>query len=169
MNWEAIGAIAESIGSLGVIASLIYLAIQIQRDRVATQQNTTQLRAISARDMYIASTNQELAPVLSKLQADQPQPGIALLMQEYDLSLEEAWRVNAFYNAYMRTLEANLRMPMSEQEYQQTLNLLANTLNKSALGPWWTHSRNAFAPDFVSKIDGVYEGAQSDVETTTAV
>lgn len=30
MNWEAIGAIAESIGALGVIASLLYLAGQVR-------------------------------------------------------------------------------------------------------------------------------------------
>ena len=120
MNWDAVGAVAESFGSIGVIASLVYLGIQIQRDRVATQQNTTQLRAISARDMYIASTTPDLAPVLTKLQGDQPQAGLVLLMQQYGLDLEEAWKAHAFYNAYMRTLEANLRMPMSEQEHEQT-------------------------------------------------
>ena len=35
MNWEAIGVIAELLGALGVIASLIYLAIQV---RGSTQQ-----------------------------------------------------------------------------------------------------------------------------------
>ena len=29
MNWEAIGAVAELLGAIGVIASLIYLATQI--------------------------------------------------------------------------------------------------------------------------------------------
>jgi hypothetical protein len=29
MNWDAIGAIAELLGAIGVIASLIYLARQI--------------------------------------------------------------------------------------------------------------------------------------------
>ena len=30
MNWEAIGAVAESLGAIGVIASLAYLALQIR-------------------------------------------------------------------------------------------------------------------------------------------
>ena len=29
MNWDAIGAIAELLGAVGVIASLVYLATQI--------------------------------------------------------------------------------------------------------------------------------------------
>ncbi len=37
MNWEALGAIAELIGGLGVIATLAYLAIQIR-------QNTRSMR-----------------------------------------------------------------------------------------------------------------------------
>jgi hypothetical protein len=30
MNWDAIGAIAELLGAIGVIASFVYLATQIQ-------------------------------------------------------------------------------------------------------------------------------------------
>lgn len=38
MNWDAIGAIGEVIGALGVIITLAYLALQIR-------QNTTMMRA----------------------------------------------------------------------------------------------------------------------------
>ena len=38
MNWDAIGAIAELLGAIGVIASLVYLATQIR-------QNTATVRA----------------------------------------------------------------------------------------------------------------------------
>ena len=33
MNWDAIGAIAELLGAVGVIASLVYLATQIRHSR----------------------------------------------------------------------------------------------------------------------------------------
>jgi len=42
MNWEAIGAIGEVVGAAGVIASLMYLAVQIR-------QNTKSVRRASAR------------------------------------------------------------------------------------------------------------------------
>jgi hypothetical protein len=45
MNWDAIGAIAETLGAVGVIASLVYLATQIRRSREQTEQNTRALRA----------------------------------------------------------------------------------------------------------------------------
>lgn len=41
MNWEAIGAIGEVIGALGVVISLVYLATQIR-----SQNNETKLAAV---------------------------------------------------------------------------------------------------------------------------
>jgi hypothetical protein len=45
MNWDAIGAIAELLGAIGVIASLVYLATQIRQSREQMSQNTRALRA----------------------------------------------------------------------------------------------------------------------------
>ena len=45
MNWGAIGAIAELLGAVGVIASLVYLATQIRQSREQMSQNTRALRA----------------------------------------------------------------------------------------------------------------------------
>ncbi len=45
MNWDAIGAIAEQLGAIGVIASLVYLATQIRESREQTSQNTRAVRA----------------------------------------------------------------------------------------------------------------------------
>ncbi len=45
MNWDAIGAIAELLGAIGVIASLVYLATQIRQSREQMSQNTQALRA----------------------------------------------------------------------------------------------------------------------------
>jgi len=45
MNWDAIGAIAELLGAIGVIASLVYLATQIRHGREQMSQNTRALQA----------------------------------------------------------------------------------------------------------------------------
>ena len=37
MNWEAIGSIAEILGALGVIASLLYLSVQVRQSTQATR------------------------------------------------------------------------------------------------------------------------------------
>ncbi len=38
MNWEALGAIAELVGAVGVIATLGYLAIQIRQNTAVVEQ-----------------------------------------------------------------------------------------------------------------------------------
>ena len=45
MNWEAVGAIAELIGAMGVILSLVYLARQIRQSTDQVSLNTTATRA----------------------------------------------------------------------------------------------------------------------------
>ncbi len=45
MNWDAIGAIAELLGAVGVIASLVYLATQIRHSREQMSQTSKQLEA----------------------------------------------------------------------------------------------------------------------------
>ncbi len=49
MNWDAVGAIAELLAAIGVILSLVYLAIHIR-------QNTRQL-ALNAKSMEAASAD----------------------------------------------------------------------------------------------------------------
>ena len=42
MNWEALGAVAELAGAIGVVATLIYLAVQIRRSSAAENANAYQ-------------------------------------------------------------------------------------------------------------------------------
>lgn len=46
MNWEAIGAIAEAIAAMGVIASLLYLAVQV---RASARASAVESKLVSAR------------------------------------------------------------------------------------------------------------------------
>jgi len=39
MNWEAVGAIGETIGALGVVVSLVYLAIQLRTNSQTLKAN----------------------------------------------------------------------------------------------------------------------------------
>ena len=50
MNWDAIGALAELLGALGVIVSLAYLAVQIRQNtaQIGEQSRELRLAAIDA-------------------------------------------------------------------------------------------------------------------------
>lgn len=44
MNWDAVGAIAELVGAIGVVASLAYLAMQIRQNTQHIDLNTKAIR-----------------------------------------------------------------------------------------------------------------------------
>ena len=58
MNWDALGAIAETLGAIGVIATLAYLAVQVRHSKEATQANTRQMRGQAFVDLAQLARNQ---------------------------------------------------------------------------------------------------------------
>ena len=66
MNWDAIGAVGEIVGSLAILVTLIYLAIQTRQTQIIARAEMKQRHAENViqinRDIY---TNKELADLLS--------------------------------------------------------------------------------------------------------
>jgi hypothetical protein len=71
VNWDAIGAIAELLGAVGVIASLLYLAVQVRQNtrqtRLAAQQATVQELGVALRAQ---AQDREWAELLSRALED---------------------------------------------------------------------------------------------------
>ncbi len=64
MNWDAIGAVAELVGALGVIASLIYLAAQIRQSTRSSRATTFQTVCSDLSHIYRAlASDSELARI----------------------------------------------------------------------------------------------------------
>jgi hypothetical protein len=70
MNWEAIGAVAEGIGGLGVILTLVYLSLQIRgSNRVAQAQSR---HSMSEFAMGISRFRAEHADRYAKIASGEP-------------------------------------------------------------------------------------------------
>ena len=67
MNWEALGAIAEFLGAIAVLITLLYLARQIRqnRDSVESASAETVLSNISSALQNAASSSQVSNVILS--------------------------------------------------------------------------------------------------------
>ena len=67
MNWNAIGATAELLAALGVIVSLLYLALQVRtgnrNDRLESARSVMQIYHENSRDMSI---NPEFRKIVAK-------------------------------------------------------------------------------------------------------
>ncbi len=67
MNWEAIGAVAETMAAVGVIITLVYLAAQIKESNRTNTAVALQHMAAKSQDRLIAvASNPSLAAVFGK-------------------------------------------------------------------------------------------------------
>ena len=124
MNWDAIAAIGQMLGSVAVLVTLGYLAAQVRHARVEVQRGFIQARNESARGLMMApAIDEQLNSILVKADTasgKQLGPFVAALMQNGDLTAEEAHRADLYYWAwwnlrghtmlYLDELPENLRM-----------------------------------------------------------
>lgn len=97
MNWDALGALAELGGAVAVIATLVYLSVQIR-------QNTRESRATSSREilMYSGEFHREVArdPELRRIMWKSFETPIG----EYS---DDEWNeLNFLLKAYFLSIEA---------------------------------------------------------------
>ena len=59
MNWDALGAIAEVVGALAVVFTLVYLAFQVRYARNATLDQNRLTRSTTIREIILAAANND--------------------------------------------------------------------------------------------------------------
>lgn len=95
MNWEAVGAIAELLGAVAVVVSLLYVATQVREStRQARRDATRDLAARISEISLAVATNPELGNLLVQGAAD---PG--------QLSKGDQARFRGLMNSLFRGLE----------------------------------------------------------------
>lgn len=103
MNWDAISAIAELLGALAVIVTLIYLAVQLRQQNTVTKAQIEQQRADSVIQLATVLSITENRILYTKVVLDRS-------LTPADLSEEE----NIHLKIILSPLRANF-----ENTYQQ--------------------------------------------------
>lgn len=148
MNWDAIGAVAELLGAVGVIISLLYLASQIR--------NANRAAAVSAKlesTRFITNylddliQNPELAELVHRGRHDQE----SLSREEFLLFSNCALKAFYYFSAgYFQ----NQLGTLSDSSYKEILAIIDYWLHGAAVRRWWdTVGRYMLEPDFVAFID----------------
>ena len=150
MNWDAIGAVAELLGAIGVIASLVYLAGQIRDSREQMSQNTRAVRA-GAYQQFQEHLQTTMVGVLSVPSLD----GVVFrgMADPETLSEEEAarfawWLIGVFMiyeNAHYQ-----YRMGLlDEDRWRMHRSNLQALLGRQGVRLWWaTRSDLIESPEF---------------------
>jgi len=147
VNWDAIGAIAEVIGGSGVIASLIYLAIQIR-------QSTRTERARAFQDIF-SSYNDHSHEMFGTKNGDLIVSGMRDLSM---LSGAERLRFDHLMIGYLNSLEATIFSQRASLLGHETLENWAYMLRTRFLPypgvrEWWDEAKPFFALETREFID----------------
>lgn len=101
MNWEAVGAIAEILGSITVISTLFYLALQVRHARDQIRTSIRESRNTAHRELQFAAIqNPQLVRVIGKAHASWT-PGVESEEQFYaaaNFTIED----QIIWTSYMR-------------------------------------------------------------------
>jgi hypothetical protein len=142
MSWEAVGAIGEVVGALGVIATLGYLAVQIR-------QNTASVRASTAQAMFEASAG------LHDLCAADSELGRIFLRGAEDqgnLKPGEQVRFHFLMMSFLRRLENIHHQGVSgrlhEDDWSGLRTSALGVLAQPGARAWWTENADRFNPKF---------------------
>jgi hypothetical protein len=149
VNWDAIGAFAELVGSLSVLITLIYIGVQV---RDSKRMNELALR--ESRTANIAARvvdNPHLAKTLAKIRQNSlGHPVIEAAMKEWQLDAEEA----ELWFRYMGSIYRGL-----EDQYIVTgdVGIAGRLLSNDRLGVFYfQHAQSLYDPSFIEAIATIH-------------
>jgi hypothetical protein len=160
MNWDAVGAVAELAGAVGVVASLIYLATQIRHSNRASAVEAklvTTGMLTGFIDMFIAD------PALNDLLMRASTSTEALTDEEYqrfsNMCLKTFWCGSA---AHFQLRTGTL----TEEDWFEIKAILGFWLAGAGVRSWWRRwGHKRFARQFAEFVDAEVARADNDAAT----
>ena len=147
MNWEALGAIAELAGALGVIASLFYVASQIRRNSAALEASTNQAVTDATQQRLLApAENPSLAAALANSRIDF---GALTPTERVQLAFFSRAVFRGIQNAFFQHRQGLL----SEAAWQDYQLIIRNNLRRPDVPLWWDTERDTFEDEFAAYVD----------------
>jgi hypothetical protein len=154
MNWEAVGAVAEIMGSVAVIGTIFYLAVQVGHAaavaKATTQQTTAQM---SIDSMALTLDSQILSSASRKATI-----GEELTPEELSNYIRWVWvRMRVVENAYYQ-YEQGLLDPEAWSGY--SAHIISHLGPGSVAEPHWERISPAYPDRFVDEVTRILEWAK---------
>ena len=153
MNWDAIGAVGEILGALGVLASLIYLATQIRDNTRSLQAASLQSILNAPREWFFLPHAQN--PEISDLFA-RGLNGIDNLNESehrrfVHLMLEQCFQMQNVMQLRDRSL-------LSDRDYDAWLQYTASLFRTPGGAAMWPHFERVLTPTIRDCLDDYLNG-----------
>ena len=147
MNWEAITAMGSILGGLAILASLVYLSIQVsQAQRIAKLQASQNLNDMFNQSFALIVSSPELARQLHRLELGEEITDAEFVQVRAYLQTQ----LTAWENAY---IHANERIYLEPVEFERGLRAFLRT--PGVARAWQLHKSSA-TENFVQFVDRIY-------------
>jgi len=148
MNWEALGAIGETVGAIAVVLTLGYLAVQIR-------QNTRAIRASAHQD-----TTRDVSEFLSRVADSADLARILRVgMQDWDkLDDDERMRFSmllfrVFFN-FQHLFSLHREGTLDPEYWASQWQVMLWYMRQPGVGRWWSVAKSRLRPGFVEYMEG---------------
>jgi len=160
MNLQSLAYIGEIIGTVVVILSLVYLAVQVRQNTEA-QRTENYARALErlATFQSMLSTNSEVSTIFSKGLADDSN----LTTQE---KLRFNWSLYEAFGAFEFMFHAARKKSIDEEIWSRWSEAIAWYLTFPGVHTWWMVRPLPFTDSFSLFVDSLLKDNPTDVEKT---
>lgn len=147
MNWEAIGAAGQILGSVAVFVSLAYLAIQIRRSTAQAKANAfTQMNQMAQELCLLLATDLPLAKTLFTANQDWSALSPEKQFQAHMLNLVEV----QLYESWFHMM---LHGQLDEARYHSREGHITRRLSSPGARHWWDQHAYNIDPRFRDRIN----------------
>ena len=157
MNWDAIGAIAETLGAVGVIASLVYLAGQIRHSREQMSENTRALRGSTYQDLLGVQQQGQVNVAFDAEVSELMRRGL-----EDSSQLNEAdafrfnWLLGTRITMYDNALYQFEQGMLSPDRWRIMVANVRWTFRNPGVRTWWeVYDKDTASPEFVALVSEI--------------
>ena len=151
MNWDAIGAVGETVGALAVVISLVYLATQIRNQNREAKISSVHEITEAFRQAITSFQDAQRATVYTKALNDYDGLSEAEKLQFISMvqGLLRVWE-EAFY----QFTEARL----DERVWNAWVAQYRDWISSSGFQRVWAIRKHTYSPDFQAFVDNIEHG-----------
>src|SRR3982750_3851534 len=157
MNWEMISAIGQMLGAIGVIVSLVYLAVQIRNQKTESRRAAINLLTTHWSDLMKAHV--ESAEFCSLW--------LRGIESFDDLDPPSKMRFSAHLGRFLRTADSlylYLREGgMNEQLWHGLERTLAGTIAYRGFQEWWPTRKSWYTAEFGALVERLIASEMPDI------
>ena len=151
---EVLGNLGEFVGSIGIVVSLIYLAIQIRRDTAQTALQTKDVHATAFQNLIDHHSSLQMGMITN----DELRDAVRKARQEPDaMSAEEVrlyrlfttQQMRSFYNAY-HLFSSGL---IDREQWKAFEGNITRVATSARFNAFWDQAKHDYPEQFQAEID----------------